>query len=73
MSFQVHKFKVQYSLLKSRGVVCETAPPQVRRPFAVILLLVLPLAGLGAYDMCISVVTSYTDSGCVSTKEQISV
>jgi hypothetical protein len=37
------------------GVSCVKRPFWVRRPFAVILLLMLPLAGLGAYNMCISV------------------
>jgi hypothetical protein len=55
-----------------RGVVCKMAL-WVRQPFAVILLLMLPLARLGAYDMCISVVRSDTESRCASMKEQFSV
>jgi len=36
--------------------LCAKRPLRVRRPFAVILLLVLPSAGLGVYYMCISAV-----------------
>jgi hypothetical protein len=60
------------------GVLCvkgplPPVPSRVRRPFVVILLLVMPLAWLGAYDICISVVRSYMESGCVSTKKKFSV
>jgi hypothetical protein len=37
-------------------VLCSKRPLRVRRPFAVIFLLVLPSAGLGVYYMCISAV-----------------
>jgi hypothetical protein len=55
------------------GVLCVKRPLRLTRPFAVILLLVVPLTGLGAYDMCISVVRSYRESGYAATKQQISV
>jgi hypothetical protein len=52
------------------GVLCVKPLPRVRRTFAVFLLLVMPLAGLGACDMCISVVTLYTESGCASRRNK---
>ena len=47
------------------SVASAAGPFTTKKTFAVFLLLVMLLAGLGACDMCISVATSYTDSGCV--------
>jgi hypothetical protein len=66
--------QIHHKLHIRRGAVRNPPPPpRVIRPFAVIPLPAMPWGEFGAYDMCISVVISYTECGCASTKEQISV